>query len=163
MQAPDISGTTTRERDTKATAGARAASNRIEAGTVQDVAALILNDRGMICDCNRDSEMLFKYRRSELVWRHVSMLLPQLAKVEMLENGQPNPHLRFLCRIGRYFESVACGGEHFASALFLNLLDSTGHGRLSLIVRPAEAAASDCCGRPQEKSLKPPFVQRTAG
>lgn len=105
-------------------------------GAGEDVAALTLDERGMICDCNCSSETLFKYRRSEMVWRHVSMLLPQLAELEVMQNHQPNTHLRFLSRIGRHFQAVTQDGAPFASELFLNLLDSTGHGRLSLIVRP---------------------------
>lgn len=107
------------------------------AGAGEDIAALTVDAHGMICDCNGASETLFKYRRSQLVWRHVSMLLPHLAELELIQNGQPNLQLRFLNRIGRHFQAVTQDGEHFASEIFLNLLDSTGHGRLSLIVRPA--------------------------
>jgi PAS domain-containing protein len=126
------------------TAAANAASvggrSNIAVGTGEDVASLTLDDRGMVCDCNGAVEELFKYRRSELVWRHVSMLLPQLAELELMQNGQPNPRMRFLCRIGHRFQAVAQDGGRFASELFLNLLDNTGHSRLSLIVRPAEEA-----------------------
>jgi hypothetical protein len=105
------------------------------------MAALTLDERGMIRDCSCAAEELFKYRRSELAWRHVSMLLPQLAELDLIQNGQANPRLRFLCRIGCPFQAVTHDGEHFASELFLNVLDNTEHGRLSLIVRPAEEAA----------------------
>jgi hypothetical protein len=111
-----------------------------EAG--EGVAALRLNDRGLVCDCNSAAEALFKYRRGELAWRHVSMLLPQLAEMELMQNGLPNSRLRFLCRIGRRFQAVAQDGERFASELFLNFFDNIGHGRLSLIVRPAVETSS---------------------
>ena len=104
---------------------------------VEDVASLTLDDHGLVCDCNRAGEALFKYRRSELVWKHVSMLLPQLVDFELMQNGQPNPQLRFLCRIGRYFQAVPKEGAHFPSELFLNRLNNKGKSRLSLIVRPA--------------------------
>lgn len=120
----------------------------IAAVPAEDMAALMLNDRGMIRDCNRLGEALFRYRRSELVWRHVSMLLPQLTELDLLQNGQPNPRLRFLCRIGRQFLAVTRDGEQFASTLFLNLLGSMGQPGLSLIVRPAGPVASLCRGRP---------------
>ncbi|MCX7173603.1 MAG: hypothetical protein NT159_06725 [Proteobacteria bacterium] len=115
----------------------------IAARAGEDFAAMTLDDRGMIRDCNRASEMLFRYRRSELVWRHVSMLLPQLAELELMQNGQPNSRLRFLCRSGRHFQAVTQDGGHFASELFLNRLNNTEHGGLSLIVRPALEAAGD--------------------
>lgn len=109
----------------------------ITTGTADEAPTLMLDDRGMVCDCNRAGEKLFNYRRGEMVWRHVSMLLPQLADVELVKDGQPNPQLRYLTRIGRRFQAVAQGGRRFAGELYLNLLDNTGHGRLSLIVRPA--------------------------
>ena len=121
--------------------GGRATPSAVEPFT--DVAALTLDDRGMVCDCNRAGETLFRYARSELVWRHVSMLLPQLAGLEMMANGEPNPRLRFLCRIGRKFHAVTRDGRRFASELFLSLLDNKGHGRLSLIVRPVEDVLAD--------------------
>jgi PAS domain-containing protein len=114
------------------------------AGAGEDTAVLTLDDRGMICDCNRVGELLFKYRRGELVWRHVSMLLPQLADLDLMPDGQPNPRLRFFCRIGGHLQAVAHDGESFACDLFLNVLDNgTGHGRLVLLVRPAEEAVSN--------------------
>ena len=121
-----------------ATAGT---SGNITAGDGENLAVLTLDDRGMVCDCNRGGEALFKCRRSELVWRHISMLLPQLAELALVQNGQINSRLRFLCRIGRHFQAITQDGESFASELFLNLLDNSGHSRLTLIVRPAQEAA----------------------
>ena len=110
----------------------------VTAHPIKDLATMSLDARGMIRDCNRASESLFEYRRSELVWRHVSILLPQLEELELMQNGQPNPRLRFLCRTGRHFQAVTQNGVHFASELFFNFLNSSQHGGLSLIVRPAE-------------------------
>lgn len=111
------------------------------AGSGNDVAALTLDDRGMIWHCNRKGEALFQYRRSELVWRHVSLLLPQLADLNLVLHGEPNPHLRYLCHLGRHFQAMPQDGKAFPAELFLNLLDTAGRGRLSLVVRPAEAAS----------------------
>ncbi len=111
------------------------------AGSGNDVAALTLDDRGMIWHCNREGEALFQYRRSELVWRHVSLLLPQLAELSLVLHGEPNPHLRYLCHLGRHFQAVPHDGKTFPAELFLTLLDNTGRGRLSLVVRPAQAVS----------------------
>lgn len=111
------------------------------ANAVEDTAVLTLDDRGMVRDCNRGGELLFKYRRGELVWRHVSMLLPELADMDLMPNGQPNPRLRYLCRVGHHLQAVTHDGACFASELFLNVLDNgIGRGRMVLIVRPADAA-----------------------
>lgn len=116
---------------------------RSSADAGEKLAMLTLDDRGMVCDCNSSGEALFKCRRSELVWRHISLVLPQLEELALMQDGQINPRLRFLCRIGRRFQAVARDGERFASELFLNLLDNKGHCRLSLIVRPAQEAAGE--------------------
>ncbi len=117
--------------------------NIISNGAAVDMAALMLDERGMVCDCNHAGESLFKYRSDEMVLRHISMLLPQLAKVELMQNGQINPRLRFLCRIGGRFLAVTQDGERFASEIFLNLLDNEENTRLSLIVRPVMKSARD--------------------
>lgn len=107
----------------------------IAAGDGEDMAVLTLDERGMVCDCNRAGEALFNYRHNELVRRHVSLLLPQLA--ELMQNGQPDPRLHFLCHIGHRFQAVTQDGARFTSELFLNPRDNGGKCRFSLIVRPA--------------------------
>lgn len=129
--------------DSSQPAGTSAAIARGDGGSAaggrQEMAVLTLDERGMIHDCNQDSETLFKYPRIELVRRHVSMLLPQLAELELMRDGQPNPRLRFLCRSGRHYQAVTKHGRHFASDLFFNRLDGAGQGGMSLIVRPVAA------------------------
>lgn len=119
----------------------RAGRNSQISGIKQDVAALTLDRRGVIRDCNSTSEALFKYHRSELIERQISLLLPQLAGSELIQDGQVNPRLSFLCRIGRSFQAVTQPGESFSCRLYLNLLDNQQHGGLSLIVCPAQNSA----------------------
>jgi len=99
------------------------------------VATLLLDQRGMIRGCNGASENLFGYRRSEVVWQHVSMLLPQLADTELVCAGQLNPRLLFLCRIGGYFKAQKQNGQSFASDLFLLNLSNSDSSDLRMIVR----------------------------
>jgi PAS domain-containing protein len=115
-----------------AMAGARA---KIPAGTKDATAVLTLDDAGTICDCNGEGEALFQYRRDELIGQHVSLLLPQLAELELMQGGHVNPHLRVRCRFGCHFQAVTRDDERFAIDLFLNMLGSGGHNRLSVIVR----------------------------
>jgi hypothetical protein len=113
------------------------------AGTAEEVAVLTLDELGMVRDCNHGSELLFKYCRGELVWRHVSMLLPELADLQLMPDGEPNPRLRYFCRVGHHLQAVAHDGECFACELFFNVLDNdAGHDRLVLVVLPAEEAAN---------------------
>jgi PAS domain-containing protein len=108
--------------------------------TADDFACLTLDSRGMICDCNATAESLFKAPRSTVILQHVSLLLPELAEMELMPNCEVNPQLRFLCRIGCSFQAVNQHGERFPIALIVRLLDSAGYGKLSLIVRPFEAS-----------------------
>ena len=103
-----------------------------------DPPALMVDERGIICDCNRAIESLFGYRRSEVVWRHISMLLPQMHDIELMLQGHVNPKLQFLCRIGKPFAALARSGECFDSTLFLNDLGNPGSPRLRVIVRAAD-------------------------
>ncbi|MBI5923354.1 MAG: hypothetical protein HY847_17105 [Betaproteobacteria bacterium] len=100
------------------------------------VATLLLDQRGMIRGYNGASENLFGYRRSEVVWQHVSMLLPQLADTDLVRDGQLNPRLLFLCRIGGYFKAQKQNGQSFASDLFLLNLSNSDSSDLRMIVRP---------------------------
>lgn len=140
----------------KSAARKQAINDGIAPTSGEEVAALFLDHRGMIRGCNAASESLFSYRRSELVWQHVSMLLPQLAELDLLQNGRINGRLRFLCRIGRSFDAVAQGGKQFASELFLNLLGNDGSRHLTLLVRPAQIAAAT-------HFLQRPLLRRVAG
>lgn len=104
--------------------------------TDDGVATLMLDERGMIRGCNGAIESLFGYRRSEVVWQHISLLLPQLADTDLVCNGQLNPRLLFLCRVGGYFKAHRRNGERFVSDLFLLNLSNPGSGNLRMIVRP---------------------------
>jgi hypothetical protein len=113
------------------------------AGAEENIARLTLDGHGFIQDCNCVCEALFNGGLGTLVRQHVSILLPQLADFELLQNGEINPQLRFLCRIGRQFQAVNLRGERFATQLFLNVLDSAGRDQLALIIRPVQDSTDD--------------------
>lgn len=104
-------------------------------------ATLIVDEFGVIRGCNRTGEAAFGYRSGEIISQHVSMLLPQLQNLELMQDGRPNSRLRFLCRTGHQFRALTSIGGHFSCKLFFNLLDNTNSTRISLIVRPIEKAA----------------------
>ena len=117
------------------------AAQRLASKERNDVAVLTLDGGGIIRDCDTAGEYLFKYRRNELKGQQVSMLLPDLAGVPVVEHGQPNPRLRHLSRAGHQFCTVTKDGERFGSELYLNLLDNTGEARLTLLVCPGQESA----------------------
>ncbi|HQR51451.1 MAG TPA: PAS domain-containing protein [Methylophilaceae bacterium] len=103
----------------------------------ENMAVLMLNDNGMIYGCNKACEKLFGYLSGEIIWKHISMLLPQLAGIALMSGQQINPRLHFLTHIGHQFEVVGLGGIHFASQLFINEVENLGQHYLRLIISPA--------------------------
>lgn len=107
----------------------------------EELAALMLDQEGRICDCNGSAELLFGFAHDELISRPVAYLLPQLQDIEWLQDGVLNPSLSFFCHIGRQFNAVRRDGSHFASRLFFHDLSNGKSPTLRLIVRRAEKVA----------------------
>ncbi|MBU1424961.1 MAG: PAS domain-containing protein [Gammaproteobacteria bacterium] len=103
-------------------------------------AALTMDERGMIKDCSRSFELLAGYRRSELVWHHVSMVFPQLDEIELVQAGQINPKLNYLCRCGQIYRLLNRLGDSLSSNINLFTIENGGKKILRLIVHPLESA-----------------------
>lgn len=99
-----------------------------------DPPALSLDERGMILDCSKSFEKLLGFRRSELVWHHVSMLFSQLEGIELVQGGQVNSLLNYLCRCGRLYQVKNRQGETFSSNLNFFRIENQGKRFLRLIV-----------------------------
>ncbi len=108
----------------------------------QEPPALTLDERGMICDCSRAGEKLFGYGRKDIVWQHVSKLLPELSDIELLKGGQFNPQLGFLCHCGHHFRATNRLGNVFLSELHFVLLNGTDKHTIRMIVQPFDDTRS---------------------
>jgi len=102
----------------------------------QEPPALTLDERGMICDCSKTGEKLFGYSRTDLVWKHVSELLPELAEISLVKNGELNQQLGFLSHCGHHFLAINRLGNIFMNELFFVLLDYAGRRTIRMIVQP---------------------------
>ena len=98
--------------------------------------ALSLGERGLIQDCSKSLEILFGFRRSDLVWQPVSKLFPQLAGVELVQAEQVNPLLKYLCRCGQLYHAQNRHGDSIFSNLSIVRLENFGKRSLRMIVRP---------------------------
>jgi PAS domain S-box-containing protein len=107
-----------------------------------EVASLTLDESGMIRDCCRAAEKLFGYSLRQLCSQHVSALIPQLSGIEMVQEGQVNPKLAYLCRCGHLFRAESRYGDILPSELSLVRLENAGRRMLKLFVLPSVAAAS---------------------
>ena len=107
-----------------------------------DLVALTLDERGVILDCSKAAERLFGYLRSELMWRHVSQLLPQLIEDVLVQDGRLNPKLSFLCHSGHLFQTHNQQGHAFHSELHFVELNNLSGRSLRLIVCPVDFSTS---------------------
>lgn len=101
-------------------------------------AALTLDEEGLILDCSPVTERLFGYVRHDLLGRHVSKLLPDLAKRTLVQGDQVEPRLAYLSRC-RTFQARCREGESIPCELFFNRLGNPGAAPLLLLVREAGA------------------------
>lgn len=89
-----------------------------------DLAALTLDDLGIIRDCSTACEQIFGYMREALIGGHISMLLPQLADTELVQDGRINSRLAFLCHCAFSFQARRRDGQAFDGELFISRLDT---------------------------------------
>ncbi len=101
----------------------------------EPLAALLLDERGRIVDCDDGVGRMFGYEHRELLSRHISRLLPQLGIDRLIKNDEINPMMRFRFRIGARFVAQRKDGSTFQPALCLVNLGEPGQPRLRLIVR----------------------------
>jgi hypothetical protein len=102
----------------------------------QELPTLSLGERGLIKDCNKPLQLLFGFRRSDLVWQQVSKLFPQLAGVELVQAGLVNPLINYFCRCGQLYQSQTRQGDTFLSTLSIVRLEREGRRTFRMIVRP---------------------------
>lgn len=103
-------------------------------------AVLSLNEDGVIVEATSTAEALFGYGVSgELVGRHISFLLPELARFPLLRNAVVNPRLAFLCHCGKRFTAARREGWAFFAELFINKVEGR-HGPVLMTVKPAASA-----------------------
>jgi len=103
----------------------------------EDMALLTLHNNGLIKDCNNSCVKLLGCEFDKLRLQHISNFFPQLAQIALVDKKSTNTNLRFLSRVGHYFETVNMNGKHFSCRLFFNDIEEFGRHYLRVIVRPA--------------------------
>jgi len=99
---------------------------------------LTLNEQGMICGCDIPTGDLFGYRRGASAWGHISELMPELAAIKLMRDGQINPRLRFLSHIGHRFQLISFGGKLFDVKFFIRAIENQGQRYLRAMIFPFE-------------------------
>jgi PAS domain-containing protein len=97
---------------------------------------LTLHYNGMITECNKAGGKLLGCLPSELIWQHISRLLPQLKNVALMEGANLNPYLHFLSRVGYKFEVISLRGARLIARVFFCEIGSMEHRFLRVIICP---------------------------
>lgn len=113
------------------------ASSSIPDAGMSELAALTLDDLGVIHDCSHACELAFGYLMDELAGRHASIVLPQLSDTELVQDGRINSRLAYLCHCAAAFQARRRDGRDFASELFINRLE---RHNVVVLVRSLEGA-----------------------
>ncbi len=106
---------------------------------------LMLNQNGLILNCNSVAATLFGCMTSQLLWQHASKFLPSLAGAVLFMNGTINPRLRFLSRIGHLFEVMTPAGEALLCRVFFNEVIDQGQQHLCLVICPETSGKPTRC------------------
>lgn len=97
---------------------------------------LTLHFNGMITECNKAGSRLLGCLPSELIWQHISRLLPQLKNVALMNGANLNPYLHFLSRVGYKFDVISLKGVHLIARVFFCEIGSMEHRFLRVIICP---------------------------
>jgi len=97
---------------------------------------LTLHYNGMIAECNKSGSKLLGCLPSELIWQHISRLLPQLKNVALMEGSNLNPYLHFLSRVGYKFNVISLRGASIIARVFFCEIGSMEHRFLRVIICP---------------------------
>ncbi len=87
--------------------------------------AITLNDYGLILYCDAAVESMFGYRCSDLTGTHISVLLPELAHMELISGVNIGSRLAFLCRCGKIFNAAQEDGKLFTAKLSITKIGDT--------------------------------------
>ena len=102
-----------------------------------ELATIELDAHGVIQDCSATCEQVLGYARTELLGRHVSLLVPTLEGIELLKQNQINPRLAYLCHCAIPFRARRRDGNSISTQLFLNRLNGA-KASLRMIIRRLE-------------------------
>lgn len=93
---------------------------------------ITLNDYGLILYCDVAVVRIFGYHCSDLTGTHISVLLPELARTELISGVNIDSRLAFLCRCGKIFNAAQEGGKLFPVKLSITKIGDTDSRKILL-------------------------------
>jgi PAS domain-containing protein len=113
-------------------------SDVINHGLIEETPALMLNDDGIITDCNGACADLLGCATKDITSQHISKFLPQMQEAMLFNNHHLNPQLRFLSHIGHHFQAIRNDGSFFFSKVFFVELGNKYESFIRVIIRPIQ-------------------------
>jgi PAS domain-containing protein len=114
-------------------------SHVIDHGLIEETPALMLNDDGIITDCNGACADLLGCATKDITSQHISKFLPQMQEAMLFNHHHHlNPQLRFLSHIGHHFQAIRNDGSFFFSKVFFVELGNTYESFIRVIIRPIQ-------------------------
>lgn len=110
---------------------------------LEDMAIMVIDSNNVIFHCNQSVGQLFNCNPSKILRKNISTILPQLQNIQLVQEENVNPELRFLSRVGHHFEVVALDGRRFDSKLYFKLVEDSGGYCLRLIIKPVDIGLVD--------------------
>lgn len=103
-------------------------------------AALTVSSSGMVLECNEISKEILNIPQKYSSGIHISMLLPQLQEIDLLEKEEKrvNPYLRFLSRMGRNFKIISMTGRRFLGELYFSDITFQNRHQIIIMIYPAK-------------------------
>lgn len=103
-------------------------------------ATLLLSTDGVIVGVNEEGTRLLDYSVQLDDRLHVSQMLPDLAKTDLLEKSdeRASSYLRFLSRIGHHFKVTAMNGEEFLAELYFSDLNHASGHQILILIYPVQ-------------------------
>lgn len=114
---------------------ANSAADHISYQWDSNLATLLLDEKGVILDCDGDVESMFGYDSGRLVARHISTLLPRFQFEELIEHGRLNPNLHYLCHIGLPFQVRRSDAQQYPCYLSITDRSESGRHRVRMCIR----------------------------
>lgn len=100
-------------------------SERCGSDASRKPASFFLDGRGVIIDCCREAESCFGFNRSELAGQHISCFIPELAGVQIFDQGRINWRLAKSSHCGVPFRALDREGNVFESVLsFVEVIEN---------------------------------------
>lgn len=96
--------------------GSDTAASPVSVATRTQV-ALLIDEEGVIRECSKGAEEMFRGGAKALVGSHVSKFISRFSGADAFHGGELEPKLEYLCHCGAPFRAIRCDGTAFVGEI----------------------------------------------